>query len=229
MTTDIYTNGQYFQNNPTWDVEDSPWKAVQIQRLIERNRLNLNSVCEVGCGAGEILRELQSQLPNDIEFIGYEISPQAYELCQHKMNGKLKFCHQDLLSEHVYFDLLLCIDVIEHDSLGFLSKLKSRGKYKIFHIPLEISILSILKVSGLAEARRKVGHLHYFTKELALQTLETADYQVLDYCFTAGAIELPRKPFRTILANIPRKLLYPLNQDFTVRLLGGYSLLVLAQ
>jgi SAM-dependent methyltransferase len=231
MTVDIYTNGQYLENNPTWDIEDSPWKAIQIQRLIERNHLNLHSICEVGCGAGEVLRELQSQLPNCIEFVGYEISPQAYSICQKKENSKLKFCHQDLLSQSVYFDLLLCIDVIEHvdNYLGFLSRLKPLGNYKIFHIPLEISVLTILKVSGFAEARRKVGHLHYFTKELALQTLETANYQILDYCFTAGAIDLPRKSLKTVFANIPRKLLYSVNPDFAVRLLSGYSLLVLAQ
>ena len=31
------------------------------------------------------------------------------------------------------------------------------------------------------------------------------------------------------LLNIPRRLLFPLDQDLTVRLFGGFSLLVLAQ
>ena len=48
----LYTDGTYFSNNRTWHVEDSPWKARQIEGIMEQNRLNPMTVCEVGCGAG---------------------------------------------------------------------------------------------------------------------------------------------------------------------------------
>lgn len=38
--TQIYNDGTYHENNPTWHEEDSPWKALQIQKIIERNSLN---------------------------------------------------------------------------------------------------------------------------------------------------------------------------------------------
>jgi hypothetical protein len=42
-------------------------------------------------------------------------------------------------------------------------------------------------------------------------------------------IELPGKSFQSKLLIWPRKLLFGFNQDFAARLLGGYSLMVLAK
>lgn len=39
MSEVIYTDGSYLANNPSWHEEDSPWKARQIIRLLEANRL----------------------------------------------------------------------------------------------------------------------------------------------------------------------------------------------
>jgi len=47
-----YLNDDYLQANPTWDVEDSGWKARQVYDLIEKLQLPVGRVCEVGCGAG---------------------------------------------------------------------------------------------------------------------------------------------------------------------------------
>jgi hypothetical protein len=58
MSEEMYTQGEYLKKHPTWHVEDSPWKAEQIIKIMERNRLKPNSICEVGCGAGEILNQL---------------------------------------------------------------------------------------------------------------------------------------------------------------------------
>src|SRR5213075_586346 len=56
----IYQSGEYLDKNPTYHVEDSAWKARQIFQMIEKNRVKPASVCEVGCGAGEILKQLQA-------------------------------------------------------------------------------------------------------------------------------------------------------------------------
>jgi tRNA G46 methylase TrmB len=69
----IYNDGQYLDANPSWHVEDSPWKAGQIQKMIERNKLQFSSMAEIGCGAGEILRQLQLLYPS-CQYHGYEIS-----------------------------------------------------------------------------------------------------------------------------------------------------------
>ena len=68
---EMYISNEYLEKNPTWHVEDSPWKAKQILRIIENNNLQPNSICEIGCGGGEILHQLFLQMNNNISFIGY--------------------------------------------------------------------------------------------------------------------------------------------------------------
>ena len=57
--TSRYNDGGYLSENPDWHVGDSPWKAQQIHKIIDRNKLSPRTICEVGCGAGEILRQLR--------------------------------------------------------------------------------------------------------------------------------------------------------------------------
>jgi 2-polyprenyl-3-methyl-5-hydroxy-6-metoxy-1,4-benzoquinol methylase len=230
MATEIYTTGKYIEQNPTWHVEDSSWKAKQILKIIEKNDLELKTIAEVGCGAGEILRQLYLEMPSKIAFTGYEISPQAFELCQQKLQDRLNFYLADLTQERAeIFDLLLCIDVFEHieNYIGFLQDIKPKARHHIFHIPLDLSISSLLRVHPILLARQKVGHLHYFTKETALATLQDNGYEIIDYFYTSGATELNSKSIKTLLAKFPRKIAYQIAPDLAARWLGGYSLLVL--
>ena len=232
MSEKIYTQGDYLKSNPTWHSEDSSWKANQIIKMIDNNHLQPLSVCEIGCGSGEILNQLYLKMPESLSFLGYEISPQAFQLCQTRTKDRLNFKLGDLIQEeNDYFDLLLCIDVFEHvdDYFNFLRSLRKKAQYKIFHIPLDISVSSVLRSSPILRARQLVGHLHYFSKETAIATLQDTGYEICDYFYTAGSIELSVRHFRTLLGNLPRKLLYSFNQDLAVRLFGGYSLLVLAK
>ena len=227
----IYQTGEYVEKNPTYHVEDSPWKAAQVLMLIEKHHLTPRTICEVGCGAGEILRQLQLILPDNTRFCGYEISPQAFALCRERENDRLHFFCEDLIaSEGAAFDLLLCLDVFEHveDYFGFLRGLRGKATHKIFHIPLDLSVQWVWRCRPIMREREQGGHLHYFTKETALATLRDAGYEVVDWCYTPGALANPRS-VKARLASWPRRLLSALNQDQVVRVLGGYSLLVLAK
>lgn len=124
----IYSDGGYLTRNPSWHVEDSPWKARQIERILRQNAVNPRSIAEVGCGAGEILVQLQKAFPNS-ELSGFEVSPQAFALCQEREGERIHFHLKDLLEEQTaYFDVLLAIDVFEHidDYLGFSSRSGTR-------------------------------------------------------------------------------------------------------
>jgi SAM-dependent methyltransferase len=227
----IYQDGDYQAHNPSWHVEDSPWKAQQIEIILRRNKVVVKSICEVGCGAGEILARLAKAFPST-KFYGYDISPQAFALCQPRESDQLHFYLKDLLAEtDTFFDLLLAIDVFEHieDYLGFLKRLKDRGSLKIFHIPLDLSLQSLFRVTPILSDRRAVGHIHYFFKDTALATLQDCGYKVLDYIYTPRRLELPNLSLSARLLKFPRKLLFKISPDFAVRALGGYSLLVLAQ
>lgn len=232
MSEGMYTSGEYSKHNPSWHVEDSPWKARQVIKMLQRNNLLPKTVCEVGCGTGEILIQLQQNMPNDCDFYGYEISPQAFELCNKKTNNKLHFKLTDFLKEKmVSYDIILLIDLIEHleDYFTFMREIKNKSNYKIIHIPLDITVSYALRHTVLSNSRRSLGHLHYFTKDLALQMLEELNYEVLDYFLTCGAMELPAKSTRRYIAKLPRKLLFVINEWFAARIMGGYSLMILAR
>jgi cyclopropane fatty-acyl-phospholipid synthase-like methyltransferase len=230
--TDIYQNGTYLQTNPTWHEEDSRWKATQIARIIEKNQLTPATICEIGCGAGEILNQLSGMLAADVHYSGYEISPQAFELCQKKGKGNLRFFLKDLLQDDgTTFDMVMAIDVFEHveDYFGFLRQLKRKGTYKIFHIPLELSVQMVWRASQTLHLRKSLGHIHSFTKETALATLSDTGYEIVDHFYTNSSLELPNRSWKADLLKLPRKLLFSISQDLTARVLGGFSLLVLAK
>jgi len=230
--TQIYEDGTYLDNNPLWHEEDSPWKAKQIENIINKNSLPPQSICEIGCGAGEILKQMSEKNTDDKKYFGYEISPQAFEICNKKSNANLSFKLANLLDEpDTFFDIAMAIDIFEHveNYFDFLRKLKQKAKYKIFHIPLDLSVQTVLRSSPIIKGRKSVGHIHYFTKETALETLKDTGYEIIDYSYTAGRLELPNLGWKANLLKLPRKLAFSINQDLTVRILGGYSLLVLAK
>jgi hypothetical protein len=228
----IYQSGEYLEKNPSWHAADSPWKAAQVLKMIRKQDLHPAAVCEVGCGVGEILSNLHAQMP-ETNFCGYEVSPQAFEICSAKSNDRLQFTLGDLLETDERFDLLLCIDVFEHvpNYLAFLEKLRGHAGHFIFHIPLDLSMLTILRPSRLMKTREGVGHIHMFTAELALAVLKDTNYKVTDSFFTAGGLELEKnqRRLRTVLANLPRRVLGKINPRLAARIFGGYSLLVLAK
>lgn len=226
-------NSNYLQTNPGWHVEDSPWKATQILKMLERNKLQPKSVVEVGCGAGEILNQMQQRLADKtIQFSGYEIAPDAFKLAQTRQKENLHFYCEDLLQNNNTYNLLLMIDVFEHvdDYLGFIKKCSTKADYKIFHIPLDISLWSVLTNYPIG-ARKQVGHLHYFMKDTALATLQDAGEEVLDWFYTPGVMELYKKDmnFSGRIINGFRRFLYWLKPDWSVKAFGGFSILALTK
>lgn len=228
----MYLNGKYYEYNPTWDAEDAPWKADLIFDLIHKHRLQPETICEIGCGSGEILKQLQQKMSPNCIFIGYEISPHAFEFCRLRSNERLIFRLKNFFDDpDSSFDLILLIDLIEHleDYFKFLRGLKNKSPYVILHIPLEMFVLSALHPKFLLGQRQKVGHLHYFSKDTSLQILRELGYEVIDYSYTPG-FTLPRNyGVKDKLLKIPRRLFFPIFKDFTVRIFGGYSLLVLVK
>ena len=126
---------------------------------------------------------------------------------------------------------MMAIDVFEHveDYFGFLRDLKETAEHKIFHIPLDLSVQSVLRSSPLIKSRKSVGHIHYFSKETALETLKDTGYQIIDYFYTSGTLELPNRGWKASLLRTPRKIAFAISRDQAARIFGGFSLLVLAK
>ncbi|MBL7490280.1 class I SAM-dependent methyltransferase [Frankia sp. AgB1.9] len=228
-TTELYTSGEYLGLNPGWHDDDGAWKALQIARILERNNLHPNSVCDVGCGTGRVLRELSHHLPGTPRMVGFDIAAAPLGLSEDAGDG-VELVAGDARASDEHFDLLMMVDVFEHveDYLGFLRTFRDRAGAFVFHIPLDMSVQTVLRAKPLLGARRGVGHLHYFSRATALVTLADAGYRVIDEAYTRGGVELAVSGRRRV-ARVPRQVAHRLNPDLAARVLGGFSLLVLAE
>ncbi len=230
---DMYVEDEYAKSNPSWHEEDAGWKAAHIGRILRKNGVSPCTICEVGCGAGGILLALARALPKS-HCKGYEISPYAYELCQKKLSEapNISFHLGDPAHDTTEtFDVLVLADVIEHveDFMSMLKGLRHRAAYKVLHIPLDLSVQSVLRSWPILALRKNVGHIHYFYKDLALAALRDCGYTIVDHGYTASRIELPNQAWTSRVMALPRRACFAASPDLTVRVLGGYSLLVLAR
>jgi len=85
-----------------------------------------------------------------------------------------------------------------------------------------------LRKHALLKRRDMYGHLHFFTKETALEALRDTGYEILDWFYTPRANSVGAAATQRLL-KLPRKLLFALHEDVAARVLGEYSLLVLAR
>ena len=103
--------------------------------------------------------------------------------------------------------------------------MKTKAEYKIYHVPLEVHASAALR--GVHSWT--VGHLHQYNRETALKTIEHSDQVIVDHWFT-GPSYSESIGLRTRLTHFVRKPLAAVaGKAFSARLLGGYSLLVLAK
>ena len=231
---EFYTKGEYLQHNPNWNEEDAPWKAAMIKELLIKNEIVFHSMVEVGCGTGGVIQFLAQSYPDKI-FTGYDISPQSITIAQQKVTAQtnLIFLNTDYLKENnKKADVLLVADVIEHvsDYYGFLNTLKSKSGQFVFHIPLDLSCRTILKPHILLQQRNDVGHIHYFTEEHVWWILKDCNYTIKDWQYTKHYIDL-KKPegLKQAVKKMLRAFSFAVAPKWSVKMWGGYSLLILAE
>lgn len=232
-SNDIYVNGEYFNNNPDWDIADARWKTDVIVDLLKRNKLNPKQVIEVGCGAGENLVELLKK-DNGIEKLtGFDISPQAINLAAKKVTDKISFFNEDITGkENMHADLMLVIDVVEHvdDYYGFLRKLKTKSDWFVFHIPLDLSCRTVMKPHVLLQQRQSVGHIHYYSKEMVEWALLDTGYEIIDWEYTKPVVDVqPANSVKRFVKKILRNFSFAINKDWSAKKWGGYSMMILAK
>ena len=234
--TTQYVEGGYWESNPTFHEEDAAFKAENCATLLRRESgcCGSRSVLDVGCGAGGFLASLSTRV--DGTFLGIDLAEQPIALAsdRHRGNG-LWFRVADVADVDGPFDLVTMNDVFEHvdDYLGFLRSIRRfqrPGVEFYFNIPLDMTAVAVA-TRGYMKARERVGHLHYFSKESALATLEYAGFTVRGYRYnrTVGHLLKTRMGLRGLAAAVPRLASFRLAPDLSVRLLGGASLGVLCE
>ena len=228
---DTYRSDEYWTRSGKqgFHVEHSTKKANAVLTMIRKHQLRVASIADVGCGAGEILRILADQLDGNTSFQGYDVSPAAIEECHKRGMERVRFQCCDFLETEDVVDLVLCMDVFEHidDHIGFLRRLREKGTWHIFHIPLDVTALGAIYKTP-SNTFKNTGHLHHFTKETAVQTLAYAGFEVVDcfYTYTEDS-QIPLRAIKKWIRVISRKCLRIFGQDLAVRVAGGAALLVL--
>ena len=225
--TDYIENEPIMPKKRQWHEEDSPWKAEKIFNILSENRVSPKTIGEIGCGDGSVLSNLANHYDQNVTFSGYETEDEGFSLCKSREKENLRYYQQDLLKLDEYFDVVMAINVFTHvrDHLGFLSKLRLRGEYKVFYIPLQITIYYLLRSRTMQDKEYIRSHLHHFNKETALGTLQGTGYQIVNYSYVSRYVDKPDPGLRDYLW----KTLYAINQDFAAKLIGGFWLMVLAK
>lgn len=229
--SNIYNDHTYLNNNPTWGEEDAPFKTNKIIQLLNRNHIYFETVCEIGCGSGEILVQLAAKFNEDVKFFGFDISKDAINIAKRKETNRIKFEHKDIseATEKRFFDLLLVIDVIEHvdNYFRFLDNITSKGKYTIFHIPLDMCVWSLFREKMLIESKNRVGHIHNFTEEFIESILMDKGFKIIDKIYTEPTFAT--MSFKQRVINRIRKILFIIHKKFCTKTIGGYSILLLTE
>ena len=229
--SDIYADGTYLKNNPGWDAEDSLFKAGKILKLLKNHKLSIESVCEIGCGSGEILVQLSSKLPSNIKFLGVDVSPDAINIAGKKATSQIQFELKDITTEKTlrHFDLVLIMDVIEHveNYFQFLRDIFPMSRYTIFHIPIDLSLWTLLREKMLIESKERVGHIHNFTEDFVKSILTDCGYKIIDQIYT----EPNFKPvtIKQKFIEFIRRILFKINPRFCSKTIGGISILILTE
>ena len=215
-----------------WGIQDSEWKADIIETLLRKNNIHPSEITEIGCGAGAILESLYKSFP-DTQFKGFDISPHAISLANKNTNKQLHFFNEDFSAvTDLHSELVMIIDVLEHvdNYYSMLRNARTKGKYFIFHIPLDLSCRMILKPHILKQQRDSVGHIHYFSKEMVEWMLADTGFEIIDWLYTkpVGDINKPLN-FKRGVKKILRNLSFRINKNVSAKLWGSYSMMILAK
>jgi len=230
--SDPYSTGSYADQNPDWHEADAGHKAHALAAAIRFAGLEPRSVVDVGCGTGRVLAllkaELDPELPNTA-WEGWDIAPDAIHRARKREGERLTYVAGEFLDSERRADLLMCIDVVEHvdDDLGFLQALRSRADWFLFRIPLDLSALDVVRPRRLLDARKKYGHRHFYTRDMALDLLQAAGYRVDTVRY--DRVPPPRDTRRRRIVDFVRRALFAAAPDRTVRWVGGFSLILCAR
>ncbi len=230
-TLDRYLNGDYARKNPDWDSDDAQWKVGKLCAVLASQGIVPRSIVEIGCGSGSVLVGLRDRFP-EADLTGFDIAPELQRIWQGKDLQNIQLQLGDYLDTDMPTpDLIVLLDVLEHvgNPWEFLARLRSRAGYVAIHFPLDLSALSVFREKPLLRVRDKVGHLHFYTRTLALKLVEEAGFEVIAERYTDAALDAPQRGMVTKFAALLRRSLFAVDRDLAARLVGGQTLIVLAR
>lgn len=135
--------------------------------------LSFDSVLDAGCGTGILLEQIGEKYPQT-RLTGFEYSPDGLAIAQKRLpNAEFYTIDLSIQSLDRKFDLITCIDVLEHindDRAALKNILAMTAKYLILSVPLG----PLFK----AEVDR-MGHVHGYGRQELEGKLRDAGFEIL--------------------------------------------------
>jgi trans-aconitate methyltransferase len=157
------------------DMKEYGPASRHIRRLIFQllSKAAFTSVLDVGCGVGNLLNEIHKKYPG-VFLNGAEYAQSGLEVAKKRIpEGKFQLLDLSKESLTGQFDLVTCIDVLEHipDDISALKNLRAMTeKYLLVVVPL----------GPLFEVERtRVGHVHGYSRHEFDNKLQRSHFRVI--------------------------------------------------
>lgn len=226
-----YTSGEFLAHSS--GAADATFKVEQLIKVLAATPSLKpaagDRVADVGCGAGETTRRLAAAFPG-AHIDGYDIHPQIDTLTP---EDNIRFFRSDFCTIELEtpYDLSVLFDVIEHvpDPISFVKAVALRSRAVAFHIPLDDSSFVWLRNLMLPKLTHP-GHLVALSPATALTLVALTGVRTRTFVYSP-VFRAPtgRERGTQRLFNFARAVLYSISPYLTQRLLGGVSLMVVAE
>lgn len=228
-----YSSGDYFADTQRHK-EDSKFKAKDFLKLflplVRRNNLSIDSLVDVGCGSGDIVKIISDSLKangfDSMTFKAYDVSPHILDI----KHDNIEYIHEDFCMSNDSADIVTLFDVFEHvpDPIEFIKSIAQRSNIVGLHIPLDYSLNTAIRNKFRSKLHHP-GHLVFMEIASALNLLAFSGLKVVDYEYTFNF--LVPSGHRSILSKMMlplRYLLAKINPWLLSITFGGASLMVIA-
>jgi trans-aconitate methyltransferase len=149
--------------------------ARHTRRLIFKllDGISFDTVLDAGCGTGVLLQQISQEYPR-VQLTGSEYSPHGIEFARKRLPD-VEFHALDLSKASLQrkFDLITCIDVLEHipdDRAALKNLLQMTGGHMILAVPLGPLFT--------AEVER-MGHVHGYSRKELESKIREAGFEIV--------------------------------------------------
>ena len=162
-------------------------KVNSISYLINNNNIYPNSILELGCGTGAIIKECQKRGISN-KYTGLDYSYEAINYL--KINSKgINTIVADMTDANIrindFYDVIILSHVLEHiQEPGIMIKSiinKFNFSYIIIEVPLEDLLVSKFKGVFIDRKKNKAGHVNFFSSKTIKDLLLKNDLKIIDY------------------------------------------------
>jgi SAM-dependent methyltransferase len=179
---DIYRDGRYSDNNPTWHAEDGSGKAADLLPAVQSALSGREhaSILEVGCGTGALLSALREHLGAKASYTGIDIAPEPVRIGTAKHSG-IELRVQDFLSFEDRVTVAIFSDVFEHleNPLAFIRHARDIADFLVVRQPLQ-GDFGMFRTGGYASAIERLGHVQFFSSRSFIALAALAGWEPHD-------------------------------------------------